>query len=308
MKVFAVIVTYNGMKWIDKSLENITKQCEVVVVDNNSIDPTVNFINENYPKVKLLPQKNNLGFGGANNVGINYAINEGADAVFLLNQDAYIQPNCIQNLVKAYCDNKEFGIISPIHFNGDGSALDYSFQKVTYMSPLISDLITRNYSREVYNFKFINAAAWFIPKKVLSMVGGFDPLFFMYGEDDNYCQRILYHNFRIGVIPNAFIYHDSDNNNYVNGEPGTEKYYQQFLNKVLIKYANVNTENYKKTLKLKLYLLRKAILCLATFEISGAKLFLNKFNRVKSFEIAKSVITNRVSNPNYLKCEGTNRF
>jgi GT2 family glycosyltransferase len=300
MKVFAVIVTYNGMKWIDKCLEHITKQCEVVVVDNNSNDQTVDFISKNYPKVWLLRQESNLGFGGANNVGISYAINKGGEAVFLLNQDVYVQQDCIENLIKAYSRNKEFGVISPIHFNGDGNALDYSFQKVTYMSPLISDLITRNFSQKIYDFKFMNAAAWFIPKEVLSIVGGFDPLFFMYGEDDNYCQRILYHNFKIGVIPDAFIYHDSDNNNYVNGEPGTEKYYQQFLNKVLIKYANINTESYKSVGKLKLYLFRKAILSMVTFKVKKSKLFLNKLKKIQSKRIVKSVIDNRIAAPNYL--------
>ncbi|TYA71411.1 glycosyltransferase family 2 protein [Seonamhaeicola marinus] len=300
MKVVAVIVTYNGIKWLNGCLQCITEQCDVVIVDNNSKDETLSFVKENYPMVKLFAQKNNLGFGQANNVGINYALEIGADAVFLLNQDVYTQVDCIKKMVLAYKNNLNFGIISPIHFNGRGDALDYSFQKVTHMSPLISDLVTKKFSKNIYDVRFINAAAWFIPKKVFSIVGGFDPLFFMYGEDDNYCQRVQYHGFKIGIIPSALIYHDSENNNYAEGKPGSEKYYQQFLNKIYVKYANVNSEDYKKLRYFKFYLLRKAILSLLIFKISRYRLFINKFKRLKTKEVINSVVSNRISDSNYL--------
>ena len=276
MKVFTIIVTYNGIKWINKCLKSVVSQSEVLVVDNDSTDDTIKFIKQNFPNVIILPQSQNLGFGLANNIGINHALKNHADAVFLLNQDAFVQQNCIHNLIESHNENLDFGIISPIHLNGNGSRLDYSFQKVTSMLTLISDLILRQNSEKIYEINFINAAAWFIPKQVLLTVGGFDPLFFLYGEDDNYCQRVLYHGYKIGIIPNATILHDSGNNNYVEGFPGTEKYYRQFLNSIYIKYANVNTNNFKKLKKLKLYLFKKVLKDLFFLKFDKAFLSLKK--------------------------------
>lgn len=301
MKVFTIIVTYNGMKWIDKCLNSIIDQCEVVVVDNNSSDGTVDYIKTNFSSVKVLVQSVNHGFGVANNIGISYALQNCADAVFLLNQDAFAQTDCMKKLIEAYHQNPSYGIISPIHLSGDGSALDYTFQKVTYMSPIISDLILRNTSKTIYEINFINAAAWFVPKKVLLEVGGFDPLFFLYGEDDNYCQRMLYHGFKIGIIPNATVYHDSNNSNYLAGTPGSEKYFRQFLNSVYIKYADINTENYKKLLNLKIYILRNVLINLFVFNIHKALLLFQKYKKVNSALIRKSVMVNKKGGANYLE-------
>lgn len=300
MKVYTIIVTYNAIRWIDKCLREATKQSEVVVVDNKSSDETVSYIADNFSTVKVMPQQKNLGFGLANNVGINYALKQGADAVLLLNQDAIIQQDCVSNLVKAYTSNREYGIISPVHLNGNGSALDFSFQKLAYMSSLISDLITKNFTKEIYDFKFINAAAWFIPKEVLCIIGGFDPLFFMYGEDDNFSQRVKYHGFKIGVIPNATIFHDSSNSNYRLGTPGSEKYYRQFINTVYVKYANVNTDDNKKLRKLKCYLLKKAFLQLICFNIKMMNVNIKKYKMIDIKSIKNSVYNNRKIKANYL--------
>ncbi len=304
VKVFTIIVTYNGMKWIDQCLKSVVNQSEVVVVDNNSSDDTVDHIEQNFPNVKVLPQTINHGFGIANNIGINYALKNGVDAVFLLNQDAFAQTDCIKNLIGAHLQNPDYGIISPIHLNGDGSGVDYSFLKVT--SPfnavgLTSDLIVRNFSKKIYEISFINAAAWLIPREVFYKVGGFDPLFFLYGEDDNYCQRILYHGFKIGIIPNATIFHDSKNNNYQIGEEGSEKYFRQFVNSVQIKYGDINTNNYRQLKKFKNYILKKALINLITFKIGVANLYFEKYKRIDIASINKSIKTNKISDSNYLE-------
>ena len=110
MKIYSIIVTYNGMIWIEKCLKSVVDQSEVIVVDNNSSDNTLNHIKQYFPSVKILPQSENLGFGKANNIGISYALNNGAEAVFLLNQDAHVEKECIDKLVKAHIENPEFGI------------------------------------------------------------------------------------------------------------------------------------------------------------------------------------------------------
>ena len=82
MKIFAVIVTYNAMPWIDRCLKSLIDSSLFVfpvVIDNNSQDGTVNHITHCYPHVILCPQNENRGFGQANNIGLEYAIKNGTD-------------------------------------------------------------------------------------------------------------------------------------------------------------------------------------------------------------------------------------
>ena len=74
--VYIIIVTYNAMQWLSKTLSSIPAEFSVVIVDNNSSDKTLDFINNNYQQITVLPQSENLGFGKANNLGISYALNK----------------------------------------------------------------------------------------------------------------------------------------------------------------------------------------------------------------------------------------
>lgn len=125
-KIIIVIVTYNGMLWLPRCL-NSTKSYSVIIVDNNSTDGTVNYVLTNFPDIILIQQKINIGFGQANNIGISYALEQGAKHFFLLNQDAYLEPGCIERLIKAQVRSPEYGILSPLQLNGQGDRLDQRF-------------------------------------------------------------------------------------------------------------------------------------------------------------------------------------
>lgn len=209
-KLYAIIVTYNGEKWINQcisSLINLKEQFEILVIDNNSTDKTVEIIKEKFPSVILFEEKQNLGFAQANNIGIKYAIKNNADYIFLLNQDAWVEKNTISNLLKVFQDEKGVGIVSPIHLNGKGSLFDDFF--VTCLpNEYVSDLHF-NKLKKKYEVDFVNAAAWLISANCIKEVGGFDTLLFKhYGEDNNYCQRVKYHNYKILISSDATIYHD----------------------------------------------------------------------------------------------------
>lgn len=212
-KVAIIIVTWKGMKWIDQCITSILQSqypATIFIIDNASPDETPNYIAQNYPEVKLTKSNKNLGFGKANNIGIQQALKENFDYYFLLNQDAYIMPDTINELLKVD-QNKEYAIISPIHMNGNGSHVDFYFRDfvLSKCSSFIDDSILNN-TRNIYNSDFIPAAAWFIPKRTILTIGGFDPLFFHYGEDDNYCYRVKYHKQKIVFTPHAKILHDRE--------------------------------------------------------------------------------------------------
>jgi len=262
------------MPWIQKCLASC-KENQVVVVDNNSADGTVAFIKENFPEVYIMPQKGNLGFGQANNLGIKYALEQGADYVFLLNQDAYLQEGCIENMIQVQKENPPYGVLSPVHFNGGGSKLDANFllylnrYKVT--ERLLFDTFTDGLSK-IYPVQFVNAAAWLITRECLEKVGGFDPLFFHYGEDRNFTQRVHYHHFKVGIVTPTIIYHDRENRAEKHIEKYSELYYGDFDRYLKVDWADINLTDFENKYNARCsYLLSKQRRFLLTLQLKKAK-------------------------------------
>lgn len=212
-KVYIVIVTYNSMKWMEKCLKSLRASqypLHIIVVDNCSKDNTVSYLSEQ-KDVELIVNKQNKGFGQANNQGIKFALEQGADYCFLLNQDAYIHPDTIEKLIETHLQFPSAGILTPVHLNGNGAGLDPYYRN--FVLPTSDAFLTDACIGEVkryYDVDLVPAAGWFIPKNTLEKIGGFDPLFFHYGEDDNYMQRLRYHQMPIVMDRQAFIRHDRE--------------------------------------------------------------------------------------------------
>lgn len=238
VKLFVIVVTYKGKQWYDhcfNSLRNSTMPIKTIVVDNASDDGTVEFIKENYSEIHLIESKENLGFGKANNIGMRYALEQDCDYVFLLNQDAWVEPDTFEKLVKIHQQHLEYGIVSPMHLNVNKSGLVMKeFCRRPCNEKLITDLYLNTMS-DIYSTTYIHAAAWLLPRRTLQTVGGFDPIFPHYGEDDDYLHRVLFHRLKIGVCPSTRIIHDHQEH------PKTSTQWQYFhdLNK-LVEYLDIN--------------------------------------------------------------------
>lgn len=212
MKVQAIIVTYNGLEWIDRCLGSLHgPDIHVLVIDNGSTDGTWEAVRDRFPRVELVRNEHNVGFGQANNIGLRMALDLQAEHVLLLNQDAWLQPSTLDELVRNSMLHPQFGVLSPMHLNGPGDALDVQFSK--YIAPdkcqsLYSDIILGRLKDQPYPVEFVNAAAWLITRHCLMTVGGFSPSFFHYAEDDNYVTRLRFHGLQVGVVPNAWVHHD----------------------------------------------------------------------------------------------------
>mgnify|MGYP003630496017 CR=1 FL=1 len=261
-KIYVIIVTYNGIQWLHKTLDSIPNNCELIVVDNCSSDSTVDFIKKNHPKIKLFIQSKNLGFGGGNNIGIKYALKNNANFVFLLNQDAYLYNDTIDNLIDVSKKNPEFAIISPIHLDSRALNLDWNFS--TYLKAEDADSLKKTLRypdknfNQVYNTNFVNAAAWLLPKKTLETIGGFDPIFFHYGEDNNYCQRVTYHKLKIAVVSNAYVIHDREYKR-LNKNISLEDALKKREKKLKIVWADINND-FSEKVEIRKKILKKKLL------------------------------------------------
>lgn len=303
---YIIIVSYNSMKWIDQCL-NSCKTYPVIVIDNASTDGTVEHIRAHFPDITLLSQDTNLGFGKANNIGISHALNQSADYVFLLNQDAYLQQGSIDALIEVHKKNKDYGILSPIHLNGNGTKLDRNFSYYLGYdnNPYFYLDAIKGTLSNLYEVPFVNAAAWLLPKETLMMVGGFDPLFYHYGEDENYCQRVRYHGLKIGILPHAFVYHDREERLKQKVSAFSQKYYEQKIRRFLTVHGNVNTFNeeamYKALSNYRAKILR-ARLKLKFGQAHGIKKEYMLLKDKKD-QLIKSVALNKAKSTNYLSLD-----
>ena len=216
--VFIVIVGFNGEKKIVDCLRSIDRlhvtryTLHVIVVDNNSTDKSLEKIknekrkrkNDNL-KLKIIKNKKNLGFAGGVNVGVKYALKNGADDVMLLNQDAIVEEGAIEKVVKVMKKDKKIGICGPLIFTPDkkvwsaGGVID----KKRYSGGHLFKMLKKS----PYQVDFISGCAMMIKKEVFEKIGFFDERFFLYYEDVDFCLRTKKAGFKSVLIPKAVVDH-----------------------------------------------------------------------------------------------------
>jgi GT2 family glycosyltransferase len=205
-QVAVVIVTYNGSPWIEGCVESCLKQsCSpwIWVVDNASTDGTADRVKSRFAAARVIRLNSNVGFGMGNNVGIAAALTAGADFVLLLNQDALLAEEALTSLLAFMHEHPEVEVSSPLHCSPDFSRVDCRTY-TGYLSRFASDWLcdaAMGQSKDWYRIRGINAAVWMVRSATFRRVGGFDPLFFMYAEDDDLIARLAHHKAVFGLVP-----------------------------------------------------------------------------------------------------------
>ena len=208
-----VVVTYNGEAFIEKCIDAIreeTPSSSIHVIDNGSKDNTLSILDT--LGVTPIHTNENLGFGKANNIGISKALSLDAQYVFLINQDAYLEKGSLHRFFDKP-ESKHIALHAFLQLNGEGDRLDSKFSShyltETYCPGLLNDLYFGKLQSS-YVSKFVNAAAWLMPKELLMNVGGFNPSFFHYGEDDNFVHRLHHHGYELLLHPDCRVHHDRE--------------------------------------------------------------------------------------------------
>lgn len=213
-KLLVIIVAYNAMRWLDKCLGSVLSssvQSDIILIDNGSTDGTRKYVEEHFPTVIFKQSTENLGFGKANNIGLQHALDNGYDYVYLLNQDAWVMPDTFEKLIKVHLSNPRFGILSPLQLQANMHHLDTNFNILCGRCMELLDDAMLGELQEVYEVPMTMAAHWLISRDCLQKVGGFSPTFPHYGEDNNYANRAQYHGFSNGIVPLAKTVHDREN-------------------------------------------------------------------------------------------------
>ena len=223
-----IILNYNVRELLLNCLESVfankgkLDRWQVIVVDNASTDDSVSKIQSYKSQVKIIKNKENLGFAGGNNVGIKYALKRGADAVLILNNDTIVEKSFVKNLVRAA--NKA-DIISPkIYF-----AKGYEFHKDrykesekgkviwyaggihdwnnVYASHLGVDEVDHGQFDGVRTTDFVTGCLFIVRREVLERVGFFDERYCLYFEDSDLGKRIEKVGLRLVIDPRIKLWH-----------------------------------------------------------------------------------------------------
>lgn len=126
-KVVIIILNWNGWRDTVECLESILRNdypnYQVIVVDNGSTDGSVRRIKEKFPYITLIETGSNLGYAGGNNVGISYALEQGADYVLILNNDTTIEPTTLTAMVEVAKETGASVVGGLIKDSSDGKVL-----------------------------------------------------------------------------------------------------------------------------------------------------------------------------------------
>ena len=219
-KVFVIVLNWNGGGVTLSCLQSLRKiyyeNYRVVLVDNASTDGSAERVEQCFPEVLVIKNKRNVGFDSGNNIGMRMALDAGADAVFLLNNDTVVDPNVLQVLTEADASLPRAGILGPkIYYFDEPRRVWWAGCQRTYS--LTGWLM--NYTQEgkgqldgpqfgeVKRVDSVIGCAMYIKREVLEEIGMLDQRFFIYHEEHDFCARAAMAGWCCYFVPEAKVWH-----------------------------------------------------------------------------------------------------
>lgn len=215
--VSILIVNWNARENLKECLISLFKiaylNFEIILVDNGSEDDSVEMAEKSFPKVLIVKSEKNLGFAGGNNLGLKYCYGK---YILFLNNDTIVTKDFLGKLVKFMEKRNDVGIIQPtILFHRPGLPLDRRINSVgsfllnsgfLYHLDYGKKFVQKNY-KDSYEIFSAYGACFLARKNVIEKVGLFDPDYFAYFEETDFCHRVWLNGYKIMIYTKPFIYH-----------------------------------------------------------------------------------------------------
>jgi GT2 family glycosyltransferase len=255
--VSIIIVNYNGKDLLKDCLESIKKidytNYEIILVDNNSSDDSMEFVKENYLNIQIIKLDSNFGFAYPNNIGAKKA--RGKFLLFL-NNDTIVEPNFLTELLKPFALDPKIAICQSLLLKPNGD-VDSSGDFIDSIGVTFSSHEKPAEIKEIFSAK---AASMLMKKDIFEKLEGFDEKFFASFEDVDIGWRARILGYKIVVNPHSIVYH-------VGGETikkiKDEIIFHGFKNQLVIKITNFETFNCIRSIILFIFLYGVKILKVA---------------------------------------------
>lgn len=197
-KVSIITVNFNGIRFLRDFFDSVKNlhydNIELIFVDNASTDGSVDYVRQDWPGVKVIENKENLGFSIANNIA---AKNASGEFLFFLNNNTKIHPNTVFELVNNMSAKPELGICGCKMMSYNGREFFHAGIGIDIFGfPVVNG--------ETF---YVEGAALMIRKQLFKALGGFDPTYFMFHEDIDLSWRIWLLGYQVAAIPEAVVYH-----------------------------------------------------------------------------------------------------
>ncbi|EZP29039.1 glycosyltransferase family 2 protein [Microbacterium oleivorans] len=200
IKVIAVVLNWRDTDATMQCLDSLLREkllASVVLVDNESSGELRSAVSD---RVQLVENPENLGFAKGVNSGIHKAMTLGADAVFVINNDATVREGALEKLIKAWVSTEEPVLLAPrvVNLDGTDQSTGGYFRAV--------DASTRDLGN-----KYVNYLTWacvLLPVATIKILGLLDERFFMYWEDVDYGLRASKAGVRMRLVDDAHVEHE----------------------------------------------------------------------------------------------------
>lgn len=206
-RVLTIIVTYNGEKYIEDCIDSLlaqTQETDILLVDNSSTDDTRKIVQGKYPLINMINVGFNSGFAHANNVGIEYAINNEYEYVMLINEDTVSDNKLVETLMKSA--DPQTAVIPRIYMDGALAKTWYAAGKMDFEKKQAVNY-QENLADQETEVSFMTGCCMFIHTDIFRKIGLFDENYFMYYEDTDLSLRMYLQNIRMRYIPNTYVWH-----------------------------------------------------------------------------------------------------
>jgi GT2 family glycosyltransferase len=175
-------------------------------------------VRERFPQVEIVAIEDNQGYAGNNNVGIQMAVEAGADWVFVLNEDTVLDPDCLRLMVEAGEQDAKCGIVGPMVYHFDEPEIIQSgggiLGRYWQSTHLFKDEPDCGQLRDTHPVEWISGCAILVRRQAIEGAGMIDARFFYYWEETEWCLRIGRAGWRILHVPKARIWHKGVQRNY----------------------------------------------------------------------------------------------
>lgn len=213
-----IIVNYNGWDLLDSCLNSILLTLEnldheIWVVDNGSTDNSVSLLREQFPNVKCIENKENIGFAQANNQALLHCK---GSWLLLLNNDTIIHPNAVGLMIQALKKYPGLAAVGPQLINRDGSIQPSCMRTPSRWGNIFNYLrvlgggsvkFAPNTELDMFEVDAVSGACMMVRREAIEQVGMLDGNFFMYAEESDWCYRARKLGWRIGYVRTARVTH-----------------------------------------------------------------------------------------------------